>query len=60
MYVVPVKTESGDEFYYLWENKPTKDQVFAAIRRDMPDEFDDANNENYIGYWDAFKTEIEE
>lgn len=38
MHLVYVRTESYDEFYYPFKNKPTEEQITNILDRDLPEE----------------------
>jgi len=38
VYVLMLNTESGDDFEWTFNRKPTEDEVFAIFQRDIPDE----------------------
>lgn len=44
LYVVQGMTESGDDYFYIWQNKPTYDVFKERIMIDWPDEFEDGED----------------
>lgn len=47
MWVLTGRTESGDDFVYLWERKPTQTQIDAVFLRDMPEEVEAGTCDSY-------------
>lgn len=45
LYVINGQTESGDDYLYIWQNKPTVADIYTALMDDWPDEFDEDGND---------------
>ncbi len=46
LYLVASTTESGDDYSYIWQNKPTRDEILDVLFRDWPQEFGE-NEDRY-------------
>lgn len=46
LYVIQSSTESGDDYLYIWQNKPTMEEVERKLRLDWPSEFGDDDDDD--------------
>lgn len=57
VYVLDCKTESSDEFFYIFKNYPTDYEIQTTLRRDHPDEFLDEEDDCLIN-WKIVEEEV--
>lgn len=67
IFVLSLQTESGDDFTWVFNRRPTKDEVFSIYQRDIPEELGEAQGytdpEDKWGTalnWNIIETEVEE
>lgn len=45
VFALLLSTESGDDYSWAFNRKPTEDEVFAVFQRDIPQELGEAQGE---------------